>query len=161
MKLYPSVHLTIVGKSKAVYRPTFSKTSLCEESFKYFENHDLMHRITHYERLDTSQYSKLLSKSQLHFYLSRPFVASWSLLEAMSSGCSIISNITPMTAEFLNHKRNALLVDSVDTNNSVNDIKGFFADKDLIVKMAANAREYALGFSYQKQLKALKSFIGY
>tara|TARA_B100000674_G_scaffold49872_1_gene34453 strand:+ start:3155 stop:4345 length:1191 start_codon:yes stop_codon:yes gene_type:complete len=161
MQAYTSINLTIVGKSKAVYRPTSSKTSLYEESLKYFEKHNLTDRIRHYDRLDISQYSKLLCNSQIHFYFSRPFVASWSLLEAMSSGCSIISNETPMTSEFLKHKKNAFLVDSTDVQKSVDDIKDHLNNQSSVDTMAANARAFSLNFDYRKQLKLLKSFIGY
>ena len=114
MREFPFVNLTIVGKEKAVYRPVSSVgKSLLKESFEFFDKLGISNRINHYSRLDSVQYAKLLSKSQLHFYFSRPFVASWSLLEAMSSGCCVISNISPMITEFFEHKSNALLIDSI------------------------------------------------
>ena len=161
MQSYPSIRLTIVGKSKAVYRPSSSSTSLYDESFKLFEQLNLTNRISYFSRLNTSDYSALLAKSHLHFYFSRPFIASWSLLEAMSSGCTLISNISPMTAEFLKHNDNALMVDSVNIEKSINDIKGFLSNKSLIDKVAQNARLSAINCDYRKQLQRLKDFIRY
>ena len=88
-------------------------------------------------------------------------MASWSLLEAMSSGCCIISNESPMTSEFLGHKSNALMVDSTYIRKSIVEIKDFLSDETLINKTASNARSSALEFDFQNQLKHMRAFIGY
>ena len=36
-------------------------------------------------------YLRLLQRSDTHVYLTYPFVASWSLREAMASGCAIVA----------------------------------------------------------------------
>ncbi|MDC3185812.1 glycosyltransferase [bacterium] len=162
MQSYPTIRLTIVGKEKAVYRPvSYADKSLFEESIELFTKLNLNHRIRHYSRLDSKEYVKLLSNSHVHFYFSRPFVASWSLLEAMSSGCCIISNESPMTSEFLGHKTNALIVDSTYTNKSVDDINDYLSDEALINKTASNARSSALKFDFREQLKTIRAYIGY
>ncbi len=37
-------------------------------------------------------YARLLKSSHVHCYLTRPFVASWSLLDAMASGCCLVAS---------------------------------------------------------------------
>ena len=44
--------------------------------------------------LQENAYHHLLASSDVHFYLTVPFVLSWSLLEAMAAGCSIVSSYT-------------------------------------------------------------------
>lgn len=162
MQAYPQINLTIVGKEKAVYRPVSStETSLLKGSFELFGKLNLNNQIRHYPRLDSMQYIKLLSNSHVHFYFSRPFVASWSLLEAMSSGCCLVSNISQMTSEFLDQKSNALLVDSIQAEKSITDIKGFLSDQALVNKVASNARSSVLHLDFRQQLKLLRAFIGY
>ncbi len=43
-------------------------------------------------RLDKANYKRLLKSSHVHCYLTRPYVASWSLVEAMASGCCLVAN---------------------------------------------------------------------
>ena len=162
MKCNPLMNLTIVGKTKPAYRPAMSsKKSLFEESLSLFEKLGIDNRIKHYPRLELPKYSQLLSDSHIHFYFSRPFVASWSLLEAMSAGCCLISNPTPTTSEFLNHKTNAFMVNSINTDDSISQITHLLSNEPLINKMAQNARSSILKFDYRNQLKELKDFLCY
>ena len=40
--------------------------------------------------LQNEDYLQLLACSDVHFYLTVPFVLSWSFLEAMAAGCAIV-----------------------------------------------------------------------
>ena len=47
------------------------------------------------------RYARVLKSSDVHCYLTRPFVVSWSLLDAMASGCCIVATDIAATREFL------------------------------------------------------------
>ena len=42
--------------------------------------------------LQTEAYQSVLACSDVHLYLTVPFVLSWSLLEAMAAGCCIVAS---------------------------------------------------------------------
>ena len=53
-------------------------------------------RIVFPGRIEYDIYVRLLQRSDVHVYLTYPFVASWSLREALAMGCVVIgSDISP------------------------------------------------------------------
>lgn len=61
-------------------------------------------------RLEYDQYVSLLQTSSVHVYLTYPFVASWSLREALACGCTVVGSQTAPVAEFIEDERNGTLV---------------------------------------------------
>lgn len=61
--------------------------------------------------VDYASYRQLLRVSALHLYLSYPFVASWSLLEAMACGGLVVALDTPAVREFVQDGHTGHLVD--------------------------------------------------
>lgn len=52
----------------------------------------------------------LMRASDVHVYLTVPFVLSWSLLDAMATGCLIVASDTEPVREFMTDGRTGLLV---------------------------------------------------
>jgi glycosyltransferase involved in cell wall biosynthesis len=57
------------------------------------------------------EYLQVLQASSVHIYLTRPFVLSWSMLEALSAGCLIVASGTAPVTEVIEDGVNGLLVD--------------------------------------------------
>lgn len=59
-------------------------------------------------------YRQIIQISRCHVYLTVPFVLSWSSMEAMSMGATIVASDTPPVREVMTHGDTAMLVDFHD-----------------------------------------------
>jgi len=89
------------------------------------------------------QFISMLQISSVHVYLTYPFVLSWSLLEAMSLGCTIVASRTAPLAEAITHGHTGQLVDFFDFDGLANQISGLLADPGRREPLARGAREFA------------------
>jgi glycosyltransferase involved in cell wall biosynthesis len=94
-------------------------------------------------RVPYDVYVSALRRSDAHVYLTYPFVASWSLREAMAIGCPIVGSDTPTVTEFITQHETGLLTPFPKPKAMAQDILGLLEDKKLTAKLRTNARAYA------------------
>lgn len=110
----PNCHVAIVAAERVAYGPARADG----KSYKQWmlERVPLdMSRVHFLGNLPYGLYKKVLQASSVHIYLTRPFVLSWSFMEAMSSGCLIVASDTPPVREMVQDGVNGLLVDFFDS----------------------------------------------
>jgi glycosyltransferase involved in cell wall biosynthesis len=73
-----------------------------------------LRRVHFLGHLPYQQYLTVLQISTVHVYLTYPFVLSWSLLEAMATGCLVVSSRTPPVEEVMRDGETGYLVDFFD-----------------------------------------------
>lgn len=95
-------------------------------------------------RVDYNLYAALLQRSDAHVYLSYPFVASWSLREALATGCVVVGGNTPTVSEFIRHEKNGCLVPFFDTKALAHAVLQVLEDTSLAGRLRAAARRYAV-----------------
>ena len=90
------------------------------------------------------QYRKVLSISKTHVYLTYPSVLSWSMLEAMASGCFVIGSRTPPVMEVIQDGENGRLVDFFDSDAVADRVVEALNDPSATMSMRQAARQTVL-----------------
>ncbi len=111
----PQAHAIVVGSDKVSYSPKPEKHRNYREQM--LEELGTEERIHFPGPLPYGKYRDILRLSHVHVYLTRPFVLSWSLLEAMACGCLVVGSDTPPVREVLEDGQNGLLADFRDPDN--------------------------------------------
>ena len=90
-----------------------------------------------------------LSVSDVHLYLTIPFILSWSFLEAMASGCKIIAS-RPTVTEVSEHNISALHVDFYDVDGFVDQVLKVLDNKNLSDSLSLGAMKAAQNYSLEQ-----------
>ncbi|MGK7896837.1 MAG: glycosyltransferase, partial [Xenococcus sp. (in: cyanobacteria)] len=99
-KKRPQCHFVIVGKNRVAYGKTLPDNKTYKEVM--LEKFPLDSNRIHFTGLlPYSEYLQVLQASSVHIYLTRPFVLSWSMLEALCTGCLIVGSDTPPVKEVI------------------------------------------------------------
>jgi glycosyltransferase involved in cell wall biosynthesis len=112
-KQHKTCHALIVGGDDVSYgrrpgdAPNWREKMLREVSLDPVRTHFV-------GKLPYDQYIKVLQVSAAHVYLTYPFVLSWSLLEAITTGCPVVASNTAPVKEFLSEGSRSRLVDFFD-----------------------------------------------
>lgn len=142
----PKVHLLLAGSDEIAYgKPrsdgrSWRKWAVDELALDPARTHWL-------GILKSEQYEELLQCSDVHLYLTVPFVLSWSLLEAMAAGCAIVASRTAPVLEVMEHERSGLLVDFWKEDEQVAAMHRFLEETDLRRLCATGAKSEASKYS--------------
>jgi glycosyltransferase involved in cell wall biosynthesis len=91
--------------------------------------------------LNYQDYLKVIQRSDVHVYLTYPFVLSWSLLEAMAMECAIVGSNTAPLLEVIKTGKNGVLVDFFNPKSLSNAVIELLEDPTLRLKLRSEARK--------------------
>jgi glycosyltransferase involved in cell wall biosynthesis len=144
----PNAQVLIVGKEGVSYgaQPPNGK------SWKMLFSEEVMPQLTPQQRnrihflgtIDYPRFISLLQVSRVHVYLTYPFVLSWSLLEAMSVGCSIVASDTQPLHEAIKHDETGWLVNFFDASALADSVIQLLEDEGARTRLGKLAREFAI-----------------
>lgn len=142
LKERPNAHVVIVGGEGNAYGApapggkTWKQIYLDEVQEKLD-----MSRVHFVGNVPYAAYQMLLRCSKAHVYLTYPFVLSWSMLEAMSSECTLIASDTAPVREVAKDGHNALLFDFFDHDALARKVIKVLNLPDRYKKMREAARQ--------------------
>ncbi|MGB9992210.1 glycosyltransferase [Massilia sp. SM-13] len=114
-RLRPNARIVIVGGDGASYGAAAPAGKTWKAIFRDEVASGLdMRRVHFVGKLPHELLTQLMQVSAVYTYLTYPFVLSWSLLEAMSTGCLVVGSRTAPLEEVIEHGRNGLLTDFFD-----------------------------------------------
>jgi glycosyltransferase involved in cell wall biosynthesis len=139
----PNCHAVIVAADRVCY----GKALPDGQSYKDYMLKKVsldMSRVHFVGTLPYGLYRKVLQASNVHVYLTRPFVLSWSMIEAMSSGCLVIGSATAPVTEVIEDGKNGLLVDFFSPEQIADRIHEVMEHPNRLNDLRIKARETVL-----------------
>ncbi|KKL69693.1 hypothetical protein LCGC14_2112340, partial [marine sediment metagenome] len=92
-------------------------------------------------RIPHDAFRRMLQVSRVHLYLTYPFVLSWSLLEAMSTGCAVVGSATQPVKEVIADGETGVLFDFFDGAAMVDAVCRLCDDAPLRARLGRAARD--------------------
>jgi glycosyltransferase involved in cell wall biosynthesis len=139
----PNCHVVVVGADRVAYGKPLPNGKTYKQLMLEKLPLDLS-RLHFTGSLPYHQYCQVLQGSSAHIYLTRPFVLSWSMLEAMSCGCLVIASNTPPVAEVIQDGKNGLLVNFFSPEAIANRVDEVFGHCDRLANLRNSARQTIL-----------------
>jgi len=116
---YPDVRFFVVGSDRISYggdsdhlggKKSFREWVMAREEFD-------LSKFTFTGMLPPRDLATLLASTDLHIYLTVPFVLSWSMMDAMSCGAVVLGSATPPVMEMIKEGETGLLADFFDVDD--------------------------------------------
>ena len=139
----PQAHVVIVASERVCYGKSLPNGRTYKQDM--LEKLDLdLSRVHFVGTLPYGEYVKVLKASSVHIYLTRPFVLSWSMIEAMSTGCLVLGSNTAPVAEVIRDGENGLLFDFFDPKQIADRVDEILDHPTLMAEVRKNARKTVL-----------------
>ena len=150
----------IAGQDRTCYghelehieQPTFKQHVLEEDEYDLSRFHFL-------DLIPTAELPTLYNLSDLHIYLTAPYVLSWSLVQAMSNGCTILGSATPPVQEVIDDGVHGLLAQFDDIDGLAEKALHALRQPDSVSQLGPSARQRVME-KYDADI-CLKQLVGF
>ena len=144
----PKAHVIIVGDKGVSYGAAPPAGQTWMAIFQREVRHQISaadwQRVHFLGKVNYANFLAVLQVSTVHVYLTYPFVLSWSLLEAMSMGCTIVASDTRPLHEAIVHDETGRLVNFFDPAALTDEVVALLQDPEQRARLGANARAFAI-----------------
>ena len=139
----PDVRVMLVGGDQVSYGARIDRGTWRERMTDEIAPRSDMSRVHFAGRVTYETYVKILQRSDAHVYLTYPFVASWSLREAMAAGCALVVSDTAPVREFVTHRKTGLMVPFLQPDAIADGVLALLEDGALAGRLRRAARAWA------------------
>lgn len=139
----PNCHVVIVGNDKVCYGAKLPADKSYQQLEEDKGGYDTS-RVHFVGPRNRGDYLKILQASKAHIYLTRPFILSWSMLEAMSIGCPLVASATPPVEEVVVEGENGLLANFRSPEHIAMRVEELLENPELAQRLGKGARETIL-----------------
>jgi glycosyltransferase involved in cell wall biosynthesis len=143
LKARPDVVVSLVGGDEISYGAAHPQGPWREILLKELDGELDLSRVHFPGKIPYTQHLALLKRSDAHIYFSYPFVASWSLREALACGCLIIGSDTKTVTEFVAHGETGLITPTLDPAALSKTVLTALEDGSKTAKLRKAARAHA------------------
>jgi glycosyltransferase involved in cell wall biosynthesis len=116
----PNARFIVIGRDRVHYGGDLNRTG--GKTFKQWvlsqDTYDLS-KFAFVGAVPPDVLAAFFSITDLHVYLTIPFVLSWSLFDALACGATVLASGTAPVREVIEHERTGLLADFFDTDGMV------------------------------------------
>lgn len=137
----PKVHVIVIGGDDVSYGKRLPQGTYRQRALSEVGHEIDFSRVHFCGKVPYSTFKRVLQVSSAHVYLTYPFVLSWSLLEAMASGCLVIGSKTAPVEEVIEHGKNGLLVDFFSPAQIVDRLDDVLSDRHAFLPIRQLARD--------------------
>ena len=139
-KARPQCHFVIVGKDRVAYGKSLPNNQSYKDAMLAQFPLDLS-KVHFTGLLPYHEYLQVLQASSVHVYLTRPFVLSWSMLEALATGCLVVGSATAPVQEVIEDGVNGLLVDFFNPQQIADRVIEALEHPEQMAKIRTAARQ--------------------
>jgi len=143
LKARPDARVILVGGDNVSYGARPPKGTWRERMLEELHGELDLTRVHFAGRVAYETYIKLMQRSDAHVYLTYPFVASWSLREALAMGCALVGSDTAPVREFVSHEQTGLLTPFLEPEAIATSVLRLLSDTRLANRLRRNARAWA------------------
>jgi glycosyltransferase involved in cell wall biosynthesis len=154
------VHFVIAGNAKTHY----GSEMLNLQGFETFKDYVMsrfpydLNRFHFLNWISEPALVDLYRLSDCHFYWTVPFTLSWSLFQALSTGCLVMGSNSAPVRDAMTHEVNGLLVEPYDRDALVEQMLEILDNPDKYAVLRTNARESTTQYSFETCLPKLAEF---
>ncbi len=143
LRARPDARVIMIGGDGVSYGNRLANTTWREHMLAELGSELDLDRVHFPGKVDYANYLLLLQRSDAHVYFTYPFVASWSLREALACGCAIVASDTEPVREFVIHGQTGLLTPFFDPAALADRIRETLEAGPAVQERRAEARAWA------------------